>query len=377
MIKQTLSALVACALIGGAGYGIYQGLIKGAEEEVAPIAVKVVSTEDIEERIVCLGAVEPELFTDVKSEVSGRIAVVRVLSGEQVKRGDVLLELDRSELESEIKEAEFEIEASGLRVEKAQLDYDTKKGLAAKDFVSAREMKDADIDLRLAKNGLEIQRTKVATLQEKLAKTVIRAPHDGVVLANAALEGMVISGASSLSEGTLLMQVARLDRLLVQTSVNEIDVAKVIPEMKVKVLFDSLPGTEIEGTVVYISPSAEPESDRDEEGAKVFPVVVSFEADNARIRPGISANVEIVLDSVESVLAAALPTIFLEDGVQVVYVRTGTPSETDEVSFERRVVSTGISNTQVIEIQAGLKGGEELAITKPTISGGGAASAEG
>ncbi len=375
MIKKTLSGLVACALVGGAGYGVYQGLIKGAEEEVKPIAVKAVSTADIEAKIVCLGAVEPELFTDVKSEVSGRIAVVRVLSGERVKRGDVLLELDRSELESEIREAEFEIEASELRVEKAQLDYDAKKGLAGKDFISPRELKDADIDLRLAKNGFEIQRAKVATLREKLAKTVLRAPHDGVVLANAAMEGMVVSGASSVSEGTLLMQVARLNRLLVRTSVNEIDVAKVIPEMKVKVAFDSLREVEIEGTVIYISPSAEPENKRDEEGAKVFPIVVSFEANDARIRPGISANVEIVLDTVEAVLAAALPTIFLEDGEQVVYVRTAASGEKDDPSFERRVVSTGISNTDVIEIQKGLEGGEELATTKPLISG--AASAEG
>jgi len=287
------------------------------------------------------------------------------------------LELDRSELESEIREAEFEIEAAELRVEKAQLDYDTKKRLAGKDFMSPRELKDADIDLRLAKNGFEIQRAKVATLQEKLAKTVLRAPHDGVVLANSVLEGMVISGASSLSEGTLLMQVARLNRLLVNTNVNEIDVAKVIPQMKVTVAFDSLPDVKIEGTVVYISPSAEPESERDEAGAKVFPIVVSFEADNARIRPGISANVEIVLDTVESVLAAALPTIFVEDGEQVVYVRTGDDGETGESKFERRVVSTGISNTDVIEIQKGLEGGEELAITKPVTPRADAVSAEG
>lgn len=359
MIRRLLAILSLLALFGGGGYAFYRTLVVGSTEPPPPIQTVVVKMADIEESIVCLGEVEPELFTDVKSEVSGRIEAVHVVSGVEVSKGDVLVELDRSELESEIKEAELGIEASRLKMEKVRLDYESKEELARKDFVSQRELRDAEIDFNLAKNDLEIQNAKLNTLREKLAKTVIRAPHDGVVLDSVALLGMVITGATSFSEGTLLMQVAQLNKLRVNTDVNEIDVAKLRPGMVVELTFDSLPDESIEGRIVFISPSAEAESQRTgESGAKVFPIIVSFETTNPRVRPGMSAKVNVVLDTAENVLAAALPTLFLEEGKPVVYVKRGE-------AFDRREVTTGISDHDVIEIKNGIEEGDELAMSKP------------
>ncbi|MDG2122696.1 MAG: efflux RND transporter periplasmic adaptor subunit [Verrucomicrobiales bacterium] len=372
MLKKLLGFIVGVALVLAAGGVFYKTLIVGSTEPPPPIETRAVVTVDIDESITCLGAVEPELFSDIKSEVSGRIEVVHVVSGSEVTKGDPLVELDRSELESEVKELEFAIESSRLKMEKVKLDFDSKRELAAKEFVSLRELADAEIDFKLSENDLNIQKAKLETLNEKLAKTVIRAPHDGVVLGNAVLEGMVITGATSFSEGTLLMQVAQLNRLRVNTDVNEIDVAKLVPNMEVALTFESLPEVVIDGRIVFVSPSAESEAGRSgESAARVFPIIVAFETDNPRIRPGMSAQVEVVLSSAQNVLAVALPALFMEEGETVVYVKRA------EGMFDRREVKVGISDTDVIEIKDGLEEGEELALSKPELEGAGSAESSG
>ena len=128
----------------------------------------------------------------------------------------------------------------------------------------------------------------------------------------------------------------------------------------------------IDGRIVFVSPSAESESGRSgESAARVFPIIVSFETDNPRIRPGMSAQVEVVLSSAHNVLAVALPALFMEEGETVVYVKQ------PEGMFDRRTVEVGISDTDVIEIKDGLEEGEELALSKPELEGAGGAESSG
>lgn len=368
MISRIIGIIFALALLLGGGYAVFYFFVASSAPKETPVHTVEVTTRDIMQVVRCVGEVEPALFTDLKAEVSGRIEKIHILEGDTVKKGDLLLELDRRELETQLQEAGFQIEAARLRSEKVKLDFESKRDLRQKGFVSEREFADAEIDFRLSENDLEIQRSQLKLLEEKLAKTKIAAPHDGVVLDHDLTEGMVITGVSSFNEGTILMRVAQLSALQVETEISEVDVDKVHRDMAVTLNFDSLPNVSLEGTVTFISPSAKPKGSSGSGGgggnsagsskARVFPITVAFSAANVRVRPGMTAQVKVVVDQAKNVLAAELPGVFMEEGDNVVYVK-------NETGFDRRVVEVGISDHSVIEIKTGLKAGDLLATVRP------------
>ena len=364
---RLLAGLAALTLLLGGGYALYQSFISTSTTEETPIHTVQVKTADIRQIVHCVGEVEPALYTDLKAEVSGRIEKIHAEEGAKVKKGDILIELDRRELEAQIEEAEFQIEAARLRMEKVSLDYESKKDLRKKEFVSEREYLDAEIDLKLSKNDLEINRSQLQLLEEKLTKTKVLAPHDGVVLDHDLTEGMVITGVSSFNEGTILMRVAQLDALQVETEISEVDVDKIRNGMEVTLNFDSLPGVELTGKITFVSPSAKPKGSGSSQGpsnsgaskARVFPITVAFSADSHRVRPGMTAQVKVVVDEALAVLAAELPSLFLEDGANIVYVQNGT-------DFDRREVEVGINDRSVVEIRGGeINEGDMLATVRP------------
>ncbi len=360
MVARILGILFAVALLAGGGWAVQHYFIATTEAKEAPIHTVEVQVRDVRQLVHCVGEVEPALFTDLKAEVSGRIEKIHILEGDHVKKGDLLIELDRRELETQIVEAEHRIEAARLRMEKVKLDYMSKKDLRAKEFVSEREYLDSEIDYLLSQNELEIQRSQHLLLEEKLAKTKVLAPHDGVVLDHDLTEGMVITGVGSYSEGTILMRVAQLDQLQVETEISEVDVDRVKKGMVVNLNFDSLPGVELEGAVSFISPSAKPKDGTNSTNSKarVFPITIDFSAKNLRVRPGMTAQAKLIVEEATNVLAAELPGLFMENGSSVVYVQNGD-------SYDRRVIETGINDQRVIEIKTGVKEGDLIATVRP------------
>lgn len=360
MSARLIFAILALLLLGGGGYFLGKTFVSSGKTKKAPIQTIEVVKQNIAQTVSFVGEVEPSLFTDLKSEVSGRIDKVHVVPGDRVKKDAILLELDQSELLTQIEEASLDIEGSRLALEKSGLDYNSKKDLHGKGFVSEREFKDAEIDQSLAENALAIKKSRFQLLQDKLEKTTLRAPHDGVILGDELTEGMVITGASSVSNGDVLMQVAQLNELLVETEISEVDVAHVHRDMPVALTFDSLPGVELTGKIIFVSPSARPRLSLPQapNNARVFPITVSFSTENVRVRPGMTAQVKIVLNTVEDALAAELPSLFLEDGKSVVYVQNGD-------DFDRRVVDIGINDHSFVEIKSGIKKGDRLATSRP------------
>src|SRR5260221_1390639 len=179
-----------------------------------------VERRDIEQFVHGRGEIKAPLTTEVKSEVNGLVTHVSVVAGDSVKKGDLLVELDQSELKSQINEASHQIEASRLRAEKMKLDLGREQQLLEAKLVSQKEFDQVKMDTDLSANDLDINTAHVETLRRQLAKTSILAPRTGLVLKIDVLEGMVIIGAGSGSSGTSLMTVADLSRLEADANVD-------------------------------------------------------------------------------------------------------------------------------------------------------------
>lgn len=352
-MKRIVILFLILAVLGGGVYGLLRFVPEGDDANKSGVMTDTAETRDLRTVVPASGEVLPLLNSIVKSEISGRIIEIPVEEGAAVERDQVLLELDRTSLETRLREAERNLEAERLRVEKSQRNYNRLKELYEKEFVGEQEYLDAETDLSLARLNLEIAQTRLEDSAEDLSQTTILAPHGGVITLLDVVEGQVISGATSVSNGTELMTIAQLDELYMEANINEVDVEKLEIGQPAFLRFDAIPDFEVEGEISVIAPSA-----RRDGNVRVFPVEVIFEVADNRVRPGISATVEIPIASVEDAVSVLLSAVFNNEGESVVYVES--PS-----GWERREVRVGINDLQHVEILSGLEPGESVALSRP------------
>lgn len=359
--KILLRIALALALLAGLGWGtklvwkqISPGLFGQKRNEVVPTTR--VRRATIAEEIVTVGRVRAIFSTELRSEINGRITQLLSADGQKVTRGQEILRLDQQDLLTQLQEAERAIEAAKLKTERAKRDFVRQSDLAKGNLVTPKETEDARTTLALAENDAAITEARAANLRDRLAKTVIRAPHDGTLLLRDLTEGQVITGVGAQSGGTLLGEVADLTALMVRTNINEIDVARLHLADKARVRIDPLRDVILDGSVRRIATSAvESQQDR----TRVFPVDVGLAAVDPRLRPGMSATVTFTLSHAENTVAVLLSAVFAAvDGERYVFVRT--PG-----GFQVRLIQIGIADTRRVQVLSGLGEDDEVAQTRP------------
>jgi HlyD family secretion protein len=367
MKKILLLVMVLCGL-GWGGHALWKRSESARAAESKKGEVKTLKPEerDLKQVYRANGTIMPALSTEIRSEVTGTIAKLLVRAGDSVVAGQALMELDQSEMLLRIGELKLQIEAARLREQRAGLNFNRRQTLAARDFINAKDLEDSRTDHLLAVNALEAERARLKTLENQLARTLIPAPYGGLVLDLQAKPGMVVTGALAGREGTVLMTVADLSRLKVQAEVNQVDVAQLNKGMEVKLTFDSAPNAVLTGTIEYISPSALTKTEARNPGGsspnpetvRNFPVEIGFTSDDARIRPGMTANIEMPIASATKALSVEVTAVFLENGEPCVYIPSGN-------SLVKRPVKTGVNDSRFVEIKEGLAPGEEVSLVRP------------
>lgn len=344
--------LILVFFMGGIAF-LLRLISVGGEPYSGELRTDIAERRDLMSVVPASGEVLPLLSSIVKSEISGRIMEIKVEEGDTVVRDQVLLELDRTSLETRLREAQRNLEAERLRLEKSERNNRRLKDLFKENFVGEKEYLDAKTELKLAEINLEIAQARLEDAADDLSKSVISAPHDGVVTRMDVLEGQVISGATSVSNGTGLLTIAELDELYMEANINEVDVERLFLGQKAFLRFDAIPEFEVEGAINVIAPSA-----RKDGNVRVFPVEVLFEVTDKRVRPGISATVEVPIESAKDAISILVSAVFNDDGVSHIYVKKSS-------GWERREVSVGINNLQYVHINSGLEEGEVVALSRP------------
>jgi RND family efflux transporter MFP subunit len=360
-IKIFIRTVVLIVLLGGAGWGgkvlwkqISPGLFGNKREERIPTAR--VKTANILEEIVAVGRLRAVFSTELRAEISGRIVQISAADGQKVKRNDEILKLDQQDILTQLQEADRNIEAANLKMQKARREFERQENLQTLGLVTSKDFEETRITLSLAENDTAVFTARAANLRDKLAKTVIRAPHDGTLLLRDLTEGQLVTSASSQNGGTLLGEVADLRALMVRTNINEIDVARLKVRDEARVRVDSLKNMMLNGEIKRIASIAtESIGDR----TRVFPVDVVVDETDPRLRPGMSATVMFTLSQVQDVNAVPLSAVFSNaDSVRYVFLRKGE-------GFEVRGIDIGIADTRRVHIISGLNVDDEVALMRP------------
>jgi len=360
-LKSILRLVIVAGILGAFGWGgralwkqIGPGLFGTKREAKIPTAA--VKVANISEEIVAVGRLRAVFSTELRAEIGGRIMKISVIDGEAVKRDQEILRLDQQDILTQIQESDRNIEASKLKVARAKREFERQKDLKTRELITAKDFEETRTALSLTENDAAVYDARAANLRDKLAKTVIRAPHDGTLLLRDLTEGQLVTSAAATNGGTLLGEVADLSALMVRTNINEIDVARLKVSDVARVRVDSLRNMMLNGEIKRIATVAtESLGDR----TRVFPVDVVVDETDPRLRPGMSATVMFTLAHVENVPAVPLSAVFSNaDSVRYVFVNQGE-------TFEVRGIDIGLVDTRRVQIISGLSNGELVALMRP------------
>ncbi len=317
----------------------------------------VVTVRDIEETVDAAGFVRSVIYSDIKAEVSGKVERILVKDGQLVKKGDVLVELDPTLVKADEDEARRNVQLQGFNLEKATRDLKRVDVLRTKGFVSDREALDAKTAFEVIKLQLEIAQSRLDKASENLRKTILTAPHDGMVSeSNNLVVGAVVIGAQSINSGTLLMRVSDTSILRVDVNLNEFAATRVELGREATITFDSIPSLTRKGKITFMAPFGT--ADAKVPDLRIFPSQVAFSAGDG-VRPGISANVSVLVAREKKCVSVPVSGIFVEGNERIIYVKD------ENGEWDRRVVQLGLSDAGWTQVKKGVAPGETLSLVRP------------
>jgi RND family efflux transporter MFP subunit len=358
LMKKLLLLLIIAALGGGGLYAYkrewFGGMPKKPVTSMHDAIVAAAEVRDIEFSIQVSGDVRPATQLDVKPEVGGRLKKIHVLPGSKVKAGMLLVEIDDRDILSERESSLTEIEGAQLAVDKMVRNHARAKDLHEQKLISQEAFDNLTSELAIARNSLAKAERRKQLVEDKLSKTKVIAPGDGTVLTVPIVEGQVVISAASVNSGTTLMTIADLSRLVVETHVNQVDVAKLLLKQEVSLSAESIRDETLNAIITFIAPVATVKN-----AVKGFSVEAVIETASERLRPGMTVQMTVPIANAESVIAVPVGAVFKGEGnSRVVYVRDGDRTE-------RRSVKIGVTNTEHAQILQGLKEGEQILLNEP------------
>ena len=316
---------------------------------------------DIRKTTVVTGKIEPRNEVNVKPQISGIITEILKEAGQKVEAGEVIAKVKVIPDMGSLSAAQARVRLAGINERQARTDFEREKTLFDKGLVSADEydkiaqaLRQAREESAAAQDNLEVVRDGVSKTNASASSTLIRSTVTGLILDIPVKVGNSVILANTFNDGTTIATVANMNDLIFRGNIDETEVGRLTTGMTMKITIGALQDLKFDARLEYISPKA-----TDQNGANQFEIkaAVNLPTSSEQIRSGYSANAEIVLAEARGVLSVPESAIEFSGNDTFVYVVKGSGKEK---TYERRKVTTGLSDGINIEIRCGLKKGETV-----------------
>ncbi|HEX6135103.1 MAG TPA: efflux RND transporter periplasmic adaptor subunit [Longimicrobiales bacterium] len=259
----------------------------GEEVESTELEFQVAERRSLEVTAEAAGLIEPIRLVEVKSKASGEITALHAETGDAVRRGDLLGEVDPRDVRNSFAQAEADLEVARARMTTAQAQKKRSDELLKANVITEQEFESAAFEEANARSQLVKAQVNLELARERLSDVTISAPIDGVIISKSVEEGTIIQSASqNISGGSIIFTMADLSEMQVRTLVDETDLGKIKPGQQARVSVEAFPGRTFIGTVLKIEPQAIVE-----QNVTMFPVLVHLENSDGALKPGMNAEV--------------------------------------------------------------------------------------
>jgi len=384
---------IGVVLFLGAVIGVIAAARGGTK--IDPSKLAKVERGDLAKSVVATGKVEPITKVEIKSKASGIVKKLYVDAGDRVKKGQLLAELDKEEIEARVAQAKAQTEASEASLKGTQADlerakvdaegpdlpmlkraYDRAQGMAKEGVVSASALDDAQKNYEMslnkqnvAKAQLQVLHAKIGQaqaqvaqdhanlkqLEEQLGYTTIMSPIDGIILSRDVEVGDAVSSILVLgSTATLIMTEGDISEVYVKGKVDESDIGKVYMSQPARIKVESFKDKTFNGKVTKISPMGV-----EKDNVTTFEVRVSINNPGGELKAAMTANAEIILEEHKGLLQIPEGAILYDKDKKA---SVEVPDPKGKEGKRKVAVNIGISNGAKTELLGGMKEGDQVVL---------------
>jgi HlyD family secretion protein len=363
--------------------------------KIDPTKLAKVERHDLAKSVVATGKVQPITNVEIKSKASGIVKKLFVDAGDKIKKGQLLAQLDKEEIQAQVEQGHASLGASQASLTGAQADYERAKvdaegpdvpllkraydragGMAKEGVVSASALEDAQKNYELALNKQNVAKAQLSVLkariaqsqaqvardqatlrqlEEQLSYTDIIAPIDGVLLSRDVEIGDAVSSILVLgSSATLVMTLGDTSEVYVKGKVDESDIGKVYLGQPARIKVESFKDKTFEGKVTKISPLGV-----EKDNVTTFEVRVSINNPGGELKAAMTANAEIILEEHKNVLQIPEGAIIYDKDKKA---SVEVPDPKGKEGKHKVAVNIGISNGAKTEVLSGLKENDEVVL---------------
>jgi len=316
----------------------------GTAQQLKPNLVKVykVKRQKISEKLIYTATLEAWRKQAITPDISGKVARIYVSEGEKVRQGQLLAELDTRSVRLQLKQAEAALAAAKANLEDAGRNFERMERLFKEKAVSDQQYEKARLAFEAAQAQKDQAEAAVNLAKHALEVSIMKAPFDGVIASKNLDEGDVINPMmGGFSASSSVLTLVDYSRIKVRFDVTPSDVARIARGQNVQLESFSLPGQLFEGKVTVVNSSADPQT-------KKFRVEALINNPDLILKPGTFGRLILEVNTKENSLAVPQMAI-LENSY--VFVVEGNKAV-------KKTVTTGLKNTDLIEITSGLNEGD-------------------
>ena len=265
----------------------------------ATIQTEPVTRRDIIVDAQASGVVEPINVVEVKSKASGLITRMSVETGDLVRPGHLLVQVDTRDVQNQFNQAAADEAAAEARLQVSAAQRRRAEEMFRARVITAQEHEVATLDYANAEAAVIRARANKDIAQQRLEDATVTAPVAGTVIERTVSEGMVITSATgAMGGGTTLLKMADLTRVRMRAQFNETDIGQIRAAQPAVVIVDAYPERRFTGMVEKIEPQAVIN-----QGVTMFPVLITLANDDGALKPGMNGEVEVQIDLRERVLS--------------------------------------------------------------------------
>lgn len=350
----------------------YQYFTKSKEADITIQTVKL-SKQDVTTSVTATGTVEPVDTVQVGTQVSGLIKNIYVDYNSPVKKGQLLAEIDKTNLQESVNDALAQYNSALNELNYQQQNFNRQNNMFRAGVISRADNETASYQVKSAMQTVNQKRTVLAQARTNLSYANIYAPIDGIILSKEVQEGQTV--AASMTTPTLFTIAKDITKMQVQANVDEADIGNVQVDQRVTFTVDAYPETEFKGSVKEIRLSPKTSSN-----VVTYTVLINADNSEQKLKPGLTATVTIFtkeLKGTNTIPAAALSFSLDSDMIQKYYqknkitakvpeTKTGKGKEkfvwikNNDGSLSQKQITTGINDGINVEVINGLTGNEQI-----------------
>lgn len=362
MIGKAIKVLVVLIVLGVFGWTFYF-LYAKSKKEPEKISTVEPSIQNIIQKTVATGAINPRREVAMKSQVSGIIEKLFIKAGDKVKQGDVIARVKIIPNMLNLSNAENRLNQAKIALENTKLEYDRSKQLLDDKVIASAEFQQVDNRYRTAREELDAAQNNLQLIKEgttakmgQVSNTMIKSTISGMVLDVPVKEGNSVIESNTFNEGTTIASVADMGEMIFVGKVDESEVGKIHVGMPLILTIGALQEDKFDAQLEYISPKGVTEN-----GAIQFEIKAAVKLQQGKfLRAGYSANADIILSRRDSVLSVPESVLLFEGDKILVEIQTGGGK------LQKKQIKTGLSDGIQIEVKEGLTGREK--IKTPTLT---------